>query len=129
MADGKTVGLGYYEEMVCANQSPSAGHVVDDDGRVAGNILAEMAGDKASVSIVPTSRRGPNYDSDRFPLVERCGAMGELRTGADRKREKNENCRPVRQTHRRISKNSVGHFVDPFMMFNSCDNANVAAKS
>ena len=78
MADGETVGFGYFKEVVRRNQSPRPGHVVNDDARFPGNILAEVAGNKASVRIVPTSWRGAHDNSDCFPFIERLSAVSEL---------------------------------------------------
>jgi hypothetical protein len=67
MADGETVGFGHLEEMVRRNQSARSRHVVNDDGRSTGNMIAEVAGNKACVGIVPATWRGPNDDPNCFP--------------------------------------------------------------
>ncbi len=89
MADGKAVGLGYFEEMIRRNQSPGARHVVHDDGRVVGNILAKMTRDKTGVGVVPASGRGANNNPNGFALVERRSAICQLPIRSYEHRQKN----------------------------------------
>jgi hypothetical protein len=64
--------------MIRRNQPARAGHVVNDNGGFAGNMIAEMAGNKACVGIVPATWRGSNDDPDCFPFIERRRAMSAL---------------------------------------------------
>jgi hypothetical protein len=56
--------------VVGRDDAAHARHVVDDDRRVAGNVLGEMAGDKARVLIVTAAGRKSDHDAHRLALIK-----------------------------------------------------------
>ncbi len=57
-------------EIVRRDHAAGARHVARDDGRVAGNMLAEMARDEARIGVVGAARPDRNDDRDGLAAVE-----------------------------------------------------------
>ena len=57
MADGETIWLGHFVDMIGGNQAPSSRHVLHDNGGITGDMLAYMAGKGPRVSIKASSGR------------------------------------------------------------------------
>src|SRR5205823_6575820 len=74
VAEGEAVGLGDLVEIVGGDQASRAGHVLDDDRRVARNVPRQMPGDRARVGVEASSRREAHDDADGLALVE--GLLG-----------------------------------------------------
>ena len=79
MADGEAVRLGDFVDVIGGDQTAGAGHVFDDEGRIAGNMLAQVARDGARVGVVAAAGGAADDDADRFAFVE-----WFLREGASR---------------------------------------------
>ncbi|MBI2183272.1 MAG: hypothetical protein HYU31_21010 [Deltaproteobacteria bacterium] len=70
VADDETVRLGLQVHEIGVNDAAGAGHVLDDDGGVAGNMLAQVARDGARVGVETAARRERNDQADRLAFVE-----------------------------------------------------------
>ena len=70
VADGQAVGLGDLVHIVGGNQKSRAGHVVDDEGRVAGDMFAHVAGDGAGVGVVAAAGGGADDDPDGLAAIK-----------------------------------------------------------
>jgi hypothetical protein len=57
--------------MVCRDHGPRAGHILDDESRIAGNILCHMLADQARPSVVHVAVWKAGHDPDGFPLKKR----------------------------------------------------------
>jgi hypothetical protein len=62
VADGKTIRLGNFVDVIRGNHHPGAGHIIDDDRRVAGNVFGHSASDHASVGVEAAARRAADDD-------------------------------------------------------------------
>src|SRR5262249_29619906 len=90
-------------------QAAGAFHVLRDDGRVAGDVLAQMAGKHAGIEIVGAADAVADIELDVAALVE---LRGRLREG-ERYRRKYENggrngARPGVMTHHALLKSPLG---------------------
>ena len=70
MADGEAVRLGDFVHMVGADQMAGARHVLDDNRGLAGNMLADMARNRARIGVEAAAGRGGDDDADGFAFVE-----------------------------------------------------------
>lgn len=52
MADGQAVGFGDFVDVICRNQGSCAGHILNDEGWIAGDVFAQMARDHAGIRII-----------------------------------------------------------------------------
>jgi hypothetical protein len=71
VADGQAVAFGDFEQMVGRQRAAGSRHVVDDNGRIAGNIFAKVTRDQTRVSVVTAARRSADDDANRFAFVVR----------------------------------------------------------
>src|SRR6266511_6098016 len=70
MAYGEAVRLGRFVHIICRNHAASAGHVVNNDSRITGNVLAHLAGDHPRIQIVAATWSEPYDKADRFTLIK-----------------------------------------------------------
>ncbi len=70
MTDGEAIWFGNLVNVVRRNQAAGAGHVFDDDRRLARNMFAHMPGDGAGVCIKSSACGKPDNDSDGFAFVK-----------------------------------------------------------
>jgi len=68
MTDGKTVGFCDLENMVRRNEASGALHVLDDNDRIAGNMLAYMPRDETRVGVVSAAGGEAHNETDRLAL-------------------------------------------------------------
>ncbi len=73
-AEGKTVGLGAAVQIFGGDQRAGAGHIFDQQRRVAGNMLAHVARHDARVDIEAAAGAAADDDADSFASVEIIGA-------------------------------------------------------
>src|SRR6185503_8959374 len=71
MANDEAIRFGDFVDVVGGDQTAGAGHVFDDEGRIAGNMLAQVARDGARVGVVTAPGGAADDDADRFTFVER----------------------------------------------------------
>ena len=64
------------EDIVCGFERAGARHVLRHHGRVAGDVLADVAGEMASVQIVAAADREADHHVDGLALVELLRALG-----------------------------------------------------
>src|SRR5918996_2899287 len=68
MADREPVRFGGVVNMIRCNHASGAGHVLNHDSRITGNVLSQVTGDYPRIEIVTAARREPDDESDRFTL-------------------------------------------------------------
>src|SRR5512145_2006899 len=68
--DGESIRLGNFINVIGGNKASRSGHVFDDHRRLAGNMLAHMAREGASVSIESAAGGKADDDPDGFPFVK-----------------------------------------------------------
>ncbi len=56
-------------EVICGAQTARAGHVFDDDGRMTGKVVADMAADEPCVGVKCRADRGPDGDPQLAELI------------------------------------------------------------
>ena len=61
-------------EIAHRGQAPGARHVLHDDGRIAGNVIADIARQHARIIVVAAGRREADHDGEELALVEIVGA-------------------------------------------------------
>ena len=85
MADGQAVGFGSFVNMIGGDQAAGAGHVLDDDARVAGNVFTHMTRDRARVGVETPARGKADDDFDRlaFKKIVGTGAIADARKEDD----------------------------------------------
>jgi hypothetical protein len=67
--DGPVLGRGRVE-ILHRFDAGSAGHVLHDDGRIARNVTADMAGEHPRIDVEPAARCKADHDRERLALVE-----------------------------------------------------------
>ncbi len=72
----QAVGLGDLIYMIGREQAGGAGHVLDDDGRVPRNLVAQVARDQARVGIEATAGGEADDQFDSLAFVEWRGCIG-----------------------------------------------------
>src|SRR5918993_4509994 len=70
VADDGTVFRRCVESMICRDNAPGAGHIVDDDGWIAGNVFGYVSGDQPRILIVAPTGGKPNDDPHRPATVK-----------------------------------------------------------
>src|SRR6266545_7245007 len=70
MAYGEAVWLGRFVHIICRNHASGAGHVVNNDSRITGNVLSHLAGDDPRIQIVAAAWCKPHDKADRFTLIK-----------------------------------------------------------
>jgi hypothetical protein len=70
VADGETIGFGLVVNMVRRDEADGAGHVLDQCGRIARDMFAEMTRDGAGVNIEPTARFVGDDEANGFAAVK-----------------------------------------------------------
>src|SRR3990167_9142045 len=85
MADRQAIGLGHLVRVVGPDEKARPGHVFHDDNRISRDVLAHVTGNRAGISIIATSSRGPHDDADRLTLVERFLPKGRSSSESDKK--------------------------------------------
>ncbi len=73
-ADGQTVGFGAAVDIFRGDQRAGAGHVLDDQWRVAGNMFAHVARHGAGVDIEAAAGAAADDDANGLAAVEFFGA-------------------------------------------------------
>ena len=68
--DRQSVRLGGFVDRVGRNQTARSGYVIDYDRRIAGNIFADMAGDRTGVGVETSSGGKADEDADGLACVE-----------------------------------------------------------
>ena len=81
-ADGQAVPRGGGVEVIGGAQGPGAGHVLQHDGRIAGDVLADMLGDEARIGVIAAAGAVTEHQLHRAAAIEVGGCLG-LRAGAD----------------------------------------------
>ena len=81
--DGEPVGTGDPVRVVGGDQARGAGHVLHDDGRLARNVLREMAGEQPRVGIEAAARRVADDDPHRLACVGLAGRLARRGESAD----------------------------------------------
>src|SRR5439155_26313115 len=56
--------------VISSQDTSGARHVLDDDGGIAGDVLADVASDVARIGIISAAGRGADDDADRLATVE-----------------------------------------------------------
>jgi hypothetical protein len=77
-SDTSSVTLPSQENLVPSKVAPQASgarHVLRQDGRIPGNVLADMAGEVAGVEVVAAADRKPDGEVDGLALVELLDAL------------------------------------------------------
>ena len=69
-ADGQTIGFGNIVNLIGGDHRRGAGHVLDNDVRISGNVFRHELGKHARIKIVSVARFGADDDRDGFALVE-----------------------------------------------------------
>src|SRR5215510_2316063 len=85
MADREPVGLRDAIEMIRQNEAAGAGHVLDDERRIAGNVPAHVAREHSRVRIESAAGGEAHDQPDGLALVEGLGA-GAADPGGDQDR-------------------------------------------
>ena len=70
MADGEPIGFCRFENVIRRNHASGARHVFDDDRRVAWNMFAHVAADRAGIGIVAAAGGKADDQADGFAIVE-----------------------------------------------------------
>ena len=70
MTNNKTIGFGYFVEIVGRNKASSSGHIIYNHGRIAGDVLSYVSGDDSGVNIITSSGRKAHNDADCFALIK-----------------------------------------------------------
>ena len=78
----QTIGFGAVVGIVGRNQAPGARHVFDNDGGIAGNMLAHVPPEGARREIIASARGKPHYKADGFAFVK---LVGGCRSNSKRK--------------------------------------------
>ena len=63
MADGEAVRLRCFVDVIGCDHHAGAGHIIDDDGWVTGNVLGHLSGDHARIGIETPARRAADDDA------------------------------------------------------------------
>src|ERR671925_1928470 len=66
----QAVRLGAAVRVVRCNEAPGAGHIFNNDCRVAGNMFANVASDDPSRKIVASAGGEPHHKADRLTLIK-----------------------------------------------------------
>src|ERR687898_689373 len=66
VADRESVGLGGVVHIVRCNHAAGAGHVLNNDGRITGNMLSHLSGDHPRIQIVAATWCEPHDKADRL---------------------------------------------------------------
>src|SRR5262249_52846365 len=74
VADGETVRLGDFEDMISGDQATSAGHVLDYDTGLAGDVFTQVAGDGSVIGVKTPASREAYYDANRFASIKIFGS-------------------------------------------------------
>src|SRR5712691_11328538 len=77
VANGEPVGPGDLVEIVRRDEAARPRHVLDDDRRVARDVLAHVPRDRPRVSVEAAARREADHDAHGLALVE--GLLGRCR--------------------------------------------------
>src|SRR6185312_6319368 len=86
MTDGQAVGFRSFVNIICRNHAARAGHVFDDDGRIARYMFSHMATDGARVGVVTAAGSEADNETNGFTLEKIRLRMGDLhRSTADNK--------------------------------------------
>ena len=70
-AESQTIGLGDVVQIIGRDDGRRAGHVLHQDRRIAGNVLAVVARQNARPQIVTAAGGGADDDANRLALIER----------------------------------------------------------
>ena len=79
----QAIRFGAVEGVVRGNRAPGAGHVFNDDGRIAGDMFPNVPPDGPSGEIIAPARRESHHKADGFALIE---IIGRYRAGASKTR-------------------------------------------
>jgi hypothetical protein len=95
MPHGQAVGLRRLVEVIHHDDAARPGHVIHDDGRVAGDVLAHVTADDASVGVEAAPRGKPDDETYRLALVVVGLSLGGAARGRERNRERQRIANPV----------------------------------
>ena len=70
-ADRHTIGFVHTVNLIGRDHRGGSGYVLDDDVRIAGNVLWHELGEHARIKVVGVARFGADDDRDGLALVER----------------------------------------------------------
>jgi len=71
ITDGQTVLLGRLTEKIDARDSARAGHILDDDRRITGNMLGQMARDDSPFDIGGATGGEIDQEGNDFAAIKR----------------------------------------------------------
>jgi hypothetical protein len=71
VAQGESIGFSYLIDMVGCNQTSGSGHVLHDDGRVAGDVFAHVAGNGAGIGIKTSSGGEADHDAHGLAFIKK----------------------------------------------------------
>ena len=80
-AEGQTVGLGNAINIIGADDVTGAGHILDNDRRIARDMLAEVTRREAPPKIIAAAGGRRDHQRDRFALIE--GRLGRQRSAVE----------------------------------------------
>ena len=83
IVDGRTVGLGAHGEQIGAIDGAATGHVIDHDGRLSGQRLAEPGREEARPDVCPPADAKGNgpFDVTGHLDILRLGSAGQPQAG------------------------------------------------
>src|SRR5688500_7596607 len=70
MPDDRSVARSAVEDVIRRDQHGRSGHILDESGGFAGNVLSEVTRDKPGVGIIASTGRTTDNELDCFALVE-----------------------------------------------------------
>src|SRR5512145_1709386 len=70
MTDGETIRFGKLVKIVRGRQASRARHILDNEARIARDMLAHITGHQTRIKIIATAWRVAHYQTDGFALIK-----------------------------------------------------------